>query len=354
MNREADIRGQTAAQLYETLTPTLVMVVLAAAAAIAIALADNRAINWILLAALVIAGLARLAVLLWVRRAADSHQETVVHERWFHAAYLAFAATIGCFSGANIIAGPAAAHLLLTTLVVGYCAGTVVLIGWRPQLARQAMTLAALPSIISLLLVDDMFHRLTGGFLLLALASGIQAVGRLQGLLTREIGSRVVFQRMAYMDPLTGLANRRGAATWLRELQSSSPGGVIAVHSFDLDGFKLINDQYGHHMGDLLLCAVADRLREAVRGKDFVARWGGDEFVVLQPGIAALQQARTTAERIAGLLSGPLELEGCAIKVSVSVGSSLLTLGSDSLEEVMIHADQNLYRQKAQKRSRVA
>jgi diguanylate cyclase (GGDEF)-like protein len=342
-----NLRSQTAAQLYEMLTPTAVMVGASAAAGFAVALRNPSQVNWILFAGLAGTGAARILGLLWVKRAMTAQGDDTLQERFVHAAYLAFAAALGCFAGHSLYAESPDSHLLAATLVSSYCAGTLLLTGWRSQLVNQAMVLAVAPSVIALLLVDDIFYRLAGAFLLVTLASGMRAISTLQRYLTREIGSRVMFQRMAYLDPLTGVANRRGAANWLRDLQKQAPGTVVAIHSFDLNSFKQVNDAYGHQAGDKLLCVVADRLREAVRGKDFVARWGGDEFLVLQPDMATQQQAEMTAARLSKLLSLPVEIGGNTVSISTSVGSSLLKLGSEDFEHVLMRADQNLYDQKA-------
>ena len=120
-------------------------------------------------------------------------------------------------------------------------------------------------------------------------------------------------------DSMTGLANRLALSKQLRALDAHA---VVALLWLDLDDFKLINDSLGHAVGDATLVAVADRLVAAVRPGDFVARIGGDEFVVLCQGLDA-HGARVLAERISTVMSVPLNLEGSTRLVSASIGIAL-------------------------------
>ena len=94
---------------------------------------------------------------------------------------------------------------------------------------------------------------------------------------------------------------------------------------FDLNGFKLVNDTYGHQAGDEMLKVVGSRLRKAVREGDIVARWGGDEFVVVMPGIADEEMGAKRAQQLADQIAGRTRLEGVpeALRVKVSVGVAL-------------------------------
>jgi diguanylate cyclase (GGDEF)-like protein len=121
----------------------------------------------------------------------------------------------------------------------------------------------------------------------------------------------------------------------------------------DVDDFKVVNDSLGHDAGDRLLAAVADRLRSAVRPGDVIARFGGDEFTVLLPGVADGREARAVAERLAAALAEPLLVDGERRYVSASVG---LTLGNpDEVRDataLLRDADAAMYRAKERGKAR--
>ena len=154
-------------------------------------------------------------------------------------------------------------------------------------------------------------------------------------------------------DPLTGLPNRelfsdRLALTLARARRGSAPPAVLIA---DLDQFKLINDSLGHQAGDELLRAVAPRLAQAVRDTDTVARFGGDEFVVLCDGVGSEQHALELAQRLAGVLDEPLEVAGGPVYVSASFGVAYASHDSDA-DGLLRDADAALYRAKARGRGR--
>jgi diguanylate cyclase (GGDEF)-like protein/PAS domain S-box-containing protein len=157
----------------------------------------------------------------------------------------------------------------------------------------------------------------------------------------------------ALHDPLTGLPNRDLFADRLAlTLARARRGGPLpAVLIADLDQFKLINDSLGHQAGDELLCAVAPRLAAAVRDTDTVARFGGDEFVVLCDGVGSEEQALELARRLAAELDEPLQVGGAPVYISASFGVAYAGADSDA-EGLMRDADAALYRAKARGRGR--
>jgi diguanylate cyclase (GGDEF)-like protein/PAS domain S-box-containing protein len=152
-------------------------------------------------------------------------------------------------------------------------------------------------------------------------------------------------REMALSDGLTGLANRRGFMEALdKAISRHARGGApMALLFLDLDGFKQINDHFGHHVGDLALQAFARRLEGCVRKGDTIARLGGDEFVVLAEGIVALEQARSIADKIVEAMKPPLEDNGVVMRASI--GISLYRAPADA-SQFLREADHAMYHAK--------
>lgn len=154
---------------------------------------------------------------------------------------------------------------------------------------------------------------------------------------------------LAHHDPLTDLPNR-----WLFNdrldqalRRAQRQGEVVALHYFDLDEFKAVNDSFGHLTGDRLLVAVAQRLRTCVRDSDTLARIGGDEFAIVQSGVSDRAGAVLLAERMLAALGTPLAIDGHTLHVSASIGIALYPDHGDVPEQLHYAADQALYRAKA-------
>jgi diguanylate cyclase (GGDEF)-like protein len=170
--------------------------------------------------------------------------------------------------------------------------------------------------------------------------------------------ARRELHHIAFHDSLTRLPNRAAFQEKLDEAVGRCPGGTCAVGVLfiDIDNFKLINDSFGHAAGDELLCAVADRLQEATRAADVVARQGGDEFLVLLADIEphdlpadqeyARKAAEVVAKKIRRTLRAPFVVSGVEIFVSASIGVSLYPDDARDSETLLKHADAAMYRAK--------
>jgi len=153
---------------------------------------------------------------------------------------------------------------------------------------------------------------------------------------------------LAQMDTLTSLANRRAFMQRLNAAFASCRRGAapFAVLYFDLDYFKDVNDTLGHAIGDALLRQVASRVTGSIRENDIVARFGGDEFAILQSHADDLAASGALAAKIGKILAAPYAIEGNEVHVSASIGISRYTPEVPGPDEMMIQADLALYRAK--------
>jgi diguanylate cyclase (GGDEF)-like protein len=175
-------------------------------------------------------------------------------------------------------------------------------------------------------------------------------------------------QELAFYDPLTKLPNRRllvdRIAQAIASSRRSGNGGALLV--VDLDNFKPLNDAHGHMVGDLLLVEVAARLCAGVRQADTVARFGGDEFVIVicelhDDPVKALEQVRALAEKLRQALAMPYtlctEIAGAKVCIthqcSASIGVALFDSSSTDTDEIMRRADGAMYQSKHDGRNRV-
>jgi diguanylate cyclase (GGDEF)-like protein len=158
--------------------------------------------------------------------------------------------------------------------------------------------------------------------------------------------------RLALLDPLTGLPNRRLLAERLERAvaEAQEDGTHVGLLLLDVDRFKEINDSLGHDRGDMLLQQVADRLRTIVRDSDTVARLGGDEFAVLLKTVRSVDDGAMFAERVLGAFAQPYEIDGLTLHVETSVGLALLPDHADDVQSLLKRADIAMYIAKAGRR----
>jgi len=172
--------------------------------------------------------------------------------------------------------------------------------------------------------------------------------------ITKRKGDEREMVRLARTDPLTGLANR---ATFLDRLDLALAGArrgdtPFAVLYVDLDHFKDVNDSLGHQAGDVLLKIVADRLAGSVRETDLVARFGGDEFAVLQTDVTDPSTAGTLAAKLRAVLAEPVRIDGNVLRVTTTVGIALFAPEVENAAEILAQADRALYCAKEEGRDR--
>jgi diguanylate cyclase (GGDEF)-like protein len=177
-----------------------------------------------------------------------------------------------------------------------------------------------------------------------AISSVIAGLWRL-GFIFRENAWLADARQQALHDPLTGLPNRRLLFERLEDALASSSdvGPRTAVMVIDIDRFKDINDAFGHHAGDRVIEVVAGRLSRALLPGCTAARMGGDEFVVIAPGMADETEVRRLAHRIAGAVHEPCDVEGVHVHIELSVGIALYPDHGDEARLLLTHADAAMY-----------
>lgn len=208
---------------------------------------------------------------------------------------------------------------------------------WQPWIAAMAQAFA-----------DRRYY-------LLELEAGKEALERRVDERTQALlAANQHLERLAVTDPLTGAANRRQLFVLLEQERQRIVGREdgMAILLIDLDHFKRINDHFGHAAGDAVLCEFVRRSRAAVRSTDSVCRYGGEEFVILLPGLACAA-ALALGERLRKVVADePVEFDGQRIPVTISIGATVYRTG-EGVEEMLARADQLLYRAKHGGRNRL-
>ncbi|MGI9134094.1 MAG: EAL domain-containing protein, partial [Rhodoferax sp.] len=151
--------------------------------------------------------------------------------------------------------------------------------------------------------------------------------------------------RIAHYDTLTGIPNRRLLSDRMAQALARARRSrrLVAVCYLDLDGFKAVNDRFGHAGGDRVLVSTTERLKSVLRTDDTLARLGGDEFVLLLTDLQQVQECHVALERVLRVLKEPLEVDGTVINVSASLGVTLYPADDVDADTLLRHADQAMY-----------
>ncbi|MBU2819934.1 GGDEF domain-containing protein, partial [Acidithiobacillus caldus] len=213
---------------------------------------------------------------------------------------------------------------------------------------REAMALkAACPDtshvgVIVLYADEEGYFERMGRVPFLAFARGIQSI-------LYQCALREQLTEQATTDPLTGIPNRRGLLSELRErcMLTTRRDSLLAVGMLDLDNLKTINDHFGHAVGDLVLQRTAQRIQAVLRTGDQIVRLGGDEFALIVGNVSGIEDLEAISERILNKLKQPIQAEGDQIvETSASLGWTLYPFDDDDPDTLLRHADSALYQAK--------
>lgn len=253
--------------------------------------------------------------------------------------------------------------LVTVSLIFTFGAGLVSRNAGRPRLCLIGQTICVVPVSLGMLVhalsegphaLHAQFFLLEAALLLVVAGMSIESVRHLYRSSVEHLTTKHDLGKLARFDPLTGLANRLLVReSFLARAPSCRADQQMAIHYLDLDGFKAINDLFGHPIGDKMLAEVAKRLVATVRSDDVVGRLGGDEFLVLQPGVQHPDQAELLARRIIRQLSETYLIDGTEMRISVSIGIALAPVHGLDLDHLMQCADGALYRSKAKGKAQV-
>ncbi|MBB4957642.1 putative bifunctional diguanylate cyclase/phosphodiesterase [Micromonospora polyrhachis] len=267
-------------------------------------------------------------------RTTDIAFRTVVHPRW---------------TDVLLVVGAATVWFVITYGCVSIALGLRFGGAWWPHF-RQPLAFELLSTGSLLLLSPVLVAAAEASAALIPLVVvPLFAVYRMSRLSSEQ-------ERLARLDPLTGLVNRKALRTEVAEqlrvhteqAAKGGPDAQLALLLLDLDRFKHVNDALGHAVGDRLLVQVAHRLTATVRSQDVVARLGGDEFAILLTRLRNTEEARQLAEQVEAVLAEPVALDGLPLDVGGSIGIALYPEHGEDFATLMRHADVAMYDAKHQ------
>lgn len=337
--------------LLTALVPSAIMGGIYASIGTFLALTYGGIILW---GATIVGGVAaavRVGMILRYRRLTpEAAGHPCVAKRWergIAATYFILSASLGALAGRCFYLDAPVAQLLATGMLFGYCSGVVARGALRPWICFFSLFLAAAPVIIAAAVHGGSGHYLLAAMVATFLLASYDSVWHVYRSASQMIRMREEMSAIARHDPLTGLSNRFGLRTAFGDLlQAKRNMPMLAVHCFDLDRFKPVNDRYGHPAGDEVLRQLAQRIRAMLRPHDIAARIGGDEFVVVQAAIGHADEAEMFARRLARTITAPFMIDGRAVEIGVSIGYATSPPERADLNTLHASADALLYQVK--------
>jgi diguanylate cyclase (GGDEF)-like protein len=351
--------------LVETLfiSPTSLAAGALAGAVVSAAIAADSQDPWLQMLAVAIAITGALRVshaVFFAPHGIDAQRQSTRSEVVYELGAWAFALLLGMLTLATLLRSENALHHLLAAATTsGYAAGICGRNAGRPAISIGQLALASGPVSLGLFMSGEPL-RCVLGLVNLAFMVGMVDItlqtysAILKAMSATQEQKRLTarFERLARFDTMTGLENR---GAFQERLHDEVAGAVargerLAVLWVDIDKFKEINDSLGHPTGDKVLCAVARHLSSLVTGRGSVARFGGDEFVLLIRGSKDGFETEA-AQELMRAISLPMSIEGVSLQVTGSVGAAVAPMHGTDSETLLQHADLALYHAKANGRN---
>ncbi|WP_062018408.1 diguanylate cyclase [Aureimonas sp. AU4] len=341
-----DVVADLTARMYESRTGVRWMVLIAVAPTVA-AVHQSPSLAMVVAAIAVwLACLIRVAVAETYERFGDRSQSRPSQIRW-QTAYgiggIGLSVAFAAFTALVILSGDSAMLNWALATAVGMAYGPIPYVALQPKIGYPQTTIPLAIPAIFLTTLDDT----TSTYLAVSMLVGIVSVlGHCRLQYARAVEAlldRRSVDRLATTDHLTGLWNRRHLEAVVRQVIEEKLDGLHWL-CIDLDRFKSVNDTLGHEAGDLVLCAAARRISMIAGDDAFVARVGGDEFVVLLSGDR--QRARIVAGRIADALQQAIAVPQGTARIGASVGTTAIC-SHDTIDGIARRADERMYARKA-------
>ncbi|MPT47654.1 MAG: EAL domain-containing protein [Sphingobium sp.] len=360
--QEADIHRALVETLYASPASLAIGALAGLVISMTMAFISRDLLVWISAGMISLIALGRIISAVYYYRQKRS-QESASYHFWGNVYELgawAYAAMLGVQAFVTLIRfDDPAIHMLSVLLAVGYAAGIAGRNAGRVEIAVGQVCLALLPTAAGLWLAGGQGYHVLA-VILLVMVLGMAEISRTTHRIVVEAlrGKRqksllaTKYERLARQDSLTGIENRMAMQIRLRDAfdASDSPQDRLAVLWMDLDRFKEVNDSQGHMMGDALLITVAEKISALLAGRGYVARFGGDEFVILCPGVG-LKEAQPLADDILATFGCGVDVGPHHLPVTASIGIAVGPQDGQDVDELLQHADLALYEAKTRGRN---
>ena len=350
----SETHQQLVAFLFDNQFPVVVLTLALNLVAIVAAVEHGGPFLTALAVAAAVVGAARI-VLISVYHRHPERRDVRSWERLYAAGSFLFALIVSLTSALILMAPDRSLHLMAVGLLYAYAAGITARLSVRPWICNPCLLIAAVPPTLALMLQGEADYFALAALTLIMLVAALETVSHIHVHIVRSIESHQHLAELAQSDQLTRLPNRLMLETHLKLAMEERPDGtLLAVHFLDLDRFKEANDRFGHSVGDAVLRTVAARLRGLVRESDLVARFGGDEFVIVQCGLKQVEEAGLLAIRVVKSLGEPIAIDGRTVAIGATVGVAIAPLHAEKPCVLVEKADAALYAAKRRRRGSIA